>query len=203
MSLVNPGNRVKTFKGKVVQDPPFARFLTSDWRASLIWLPLRIYVGLQWFTAGEHKVGDPAWVSTGAALKGFWASAIAVPAAPAKPLITFDWYRSFLQFLLSAQTYVWFGKLVAYGELLVGIALIVGAFTGIAAVLGGLMNWNYIMAGSASTNGLLFACEVGLIIAWKVSGYIGADFFLLRWIGTPWGRTPQEPVKRKAEASAD
>ena len=197
-------NLVKTFKGDVVKDPTFARFLTSDWRAGLIWLPLRIYVGLQWLQAGEHKVGDPGWISTGAALKGFWTGAVAIPAAPAKPAIAVDWYRSFLRFLLSSQSYVWFGKLVAYGELLVGIALILGAFTGIAAVFGGLMNWNYIMAGTASTNGLLFLCEVGLIVAWKVSGYIGADFFLLRWIGTPWGRTSEPvPQKRKSEAAAD
>jgi len=27
-------------------------------------------------------------------------------------------------------------------------------------------------------------------LAWKVSGYIGADFFLLRFIGTPWRGVP-------------
>jgi len=195
---------VKTFKGEVVKDPKFAKFLTSDWRAGLIWLPLRIWVGLQWLQAGEHKIGDPGWVSTGAALKGFWTSAVAIPAAPARPAIAVAWYRSFLQFMLHEQAYVWFGKVIAYGELMVGIALVIGAFAGIAAVFGGLMNWNYIMAGSASTNGLLFLCEVGLILAWKVSGYIGADFFLLRWIGTPWGHEHEpEAVKQKAEAAAD
>lgn len=30
---------------------------------------------------------------------------------------------------------------------------------------------------------------LGLIMAWKVSGYIGADYFLLPWVGTPWTRT--------------
>lgn len=195
---------VKTFKGTVVQDPPFAKFLTSDWRASLIWLPLRIWVGLQWVTAAEHKIGEPGWVVTGESLKGFWSNAVAIPDAPARPAIAVDWYRSFLQFMLDNQAYTWFGKLVAYGELLVGIALIIGAFAGIAALFGGLMNWNFIMAGSASTNGLLFACEVGLILAWKVSGYIGADYFLLRWLGTPWGRHAEaEPVKVPAEASAE
>ena len=49
----------------------------------------------------------------------------------------------------------WFAKLVAYGELLIGIALIIGAFTGIAALFGGVMNWNYIMAGSASTAAIM------------------------------------------------
>lgn len=46
------------------------------------------------------------------------------------------------------------------------------------------------LAGSASTNPLLFVIAVALIMAWKVAGYFGADYFLLRWIGTPWhGRT--------------
>ena len=44
----------------------------------------------------------------------------------------------------------------------------------------------YLMAGSASTNPILFIIAVGLILAWKVSGYVGADFYLLRFLGTPW-----------------
>src|SRR5690349_11265907 len=192
---------VKTFKGQVVKDPGFAKFLTSDWRAGLIWLPLRIWVGLQWVQAAEHKIGEAGWVVTGDALKGYWEKAVAIPDAPARPAIAVEWYRGFLQFMLDTGSYTWFGKLVAYGELLVGIALIIGAFAGIAALFGGLMNWNFIMAGSASTNGLLFLCQVGLILAWKVSGYIGADYFLLRWLGTPWGRQDEpEPVKVPAGA---
>ena len=81
---------------------------------------------------------------------------------------------------------------MAYGELLIGIGLILGAFTGVAAFFGGLMNWNFMMAGSGSTSPLLFVVAVGLILAWKVSGTIGADFFLLRWIGTPWRTVPIE-----------
>jgi drug/metabolite transporter (DMT)-like permease len=69
---------------------------------------------------------------------------------------------------------------------MIGIALIIGAFVGIAAFFGALMNWNYIMAGAASTNGLLLVVAVLLVLAWKVAGYYGADFFLLRWLGVPW-----------------
>lgn len=197
-------NLVKTFKGNVVKDPSLAKFLTSDWRASLIWLPFRIWVGLQWIDAASHKIGDPKWVVTGETLKGFWTTAVKIPAAPARPAIAFDWYRSFIQMLIDTQSYTWFAKLVSYGELVVGIALVIGAFTGFAALFGGLMNWNYIMAGTASTNGLLFVVEVGLILAWKVSGYAGADFFLLRWLGTPWGRRKQEEqIPVGAEAAAD
>ena len=76
--------------------------------------------------------------------------------------------------------------MVAYGELIIGIALILGIFTGVAAFFGGFMNWNFMMAGTASTNPMMLIVAIGLILAWKVAGYIGLDYFLLRWIGTPW-----------------
>ena len=186
---------VVTYKGEVVQDPPLVQKLFNNKWASLLWLPLRIWLGYQWFEAAGHKITNPAWVVTGDALKGFWTAAVAIPATGRAP-ISFDWYRGFLQYLLDAQAYTWFAKLVAYGEFLIGIALILGAFTGIAAFFGGLMNWNFMMAGSASTNPLLFVAAVGLILAWKVSGYIGADFFLLRWIGTPWRGANATPTEK-------
>lgn len=174
-----------TRNGKVIQDPPFITWLLSTPLAALIWLPIRLWLGWQWIDAAQHKIGDPAWVAGGAALKGFWTNAVKIPET-GRPAISFDWYRSFIQTMLDAQAYVWFGKLVAYGELLIGIALIIGAFTGIAAFFSGFMNWNFMMAGSASTNPLLFVAAVGIILAWKVAGYVGADYFLLQWIGTPW-----------------
>ncbi len=171
--------------GRYVQDPPLARFLFSDKRSSWIWLVLRVWLGIQWIEASLHKISDPAWVTTGAALKGFWTNAVKIPET-GKPPIAFDWYRDFLGALLQSGSYTWFGKLVAYGEFLIGVALIVGAFVGVAAFFGAFMNWNFIMAGAASSNGLLLVLAVVLIMAWKVAGYVGADFFLLRWLGVPW-----------------
>jgi len=183
---------VKTRKGEMVQDPPLVQKLLSHPLAGLLWLPLRIWLGYQWFEASTHKLSNPAWVVTGDALKGFWTNAVKVSAETGKGPITFDWYRSFLQFMLDNQAYTWFAKLVAYGEVLIGIALILGIFTGIAAFFGGFMNFNFMLAGSASTNPLLFVIAVGLIMAWKVAGYFGADYFLLRFLGTPWHGKPVE-----------
>lgn len=124
-------------------------------------------------------------MQTGAALKGFWERAVSIPET-GRPPIAFDWYRSFIQGLLDVQAWTWFAPFVVYGEILVGVGLIVGGLTGFAAFFGGLMNWSFMMAGSASTNPLLFIAAMGLMMAWKVSGYIGADYFILRYLGTPW-----------------
>lgn len=169
-----------------IRDPKLAHFLFGDTRAAALWLGVRLFVGYEWLAAGIHKVTDPKWMSGGAALKGFWTNVIAQPAPPARAPITYDWYREFLRFLLDNQAYSWFAKLVAIGEVLIGLGLIVGCLVGIAAFFGALMNFNFMLAGSASTNPVLFALAVALILAWKVAGYYGLDRYLLPVFGAPW-----------------
>jgi thiosulfate dehydrogenase [quinone] large subunit len=53
--------------------------------------------------------------------------------------------------------------LIVAGEVLIGIALVIGAFVGIAAFFGATVNWSFIMAGSASTNGILLVCGCAMI----------------------------------------
>ena len=166
-----------------IPGPPLAYFLFKDTRAAWLWLPLRLYLGWTWLNQGLNKVNNPAWTESGEALAGFWDNAITTDP---KPVITYGWYRSFIEGMLGAQAYTWFADLIVYGEILVGVALILGAFTGIAAFFGAFMNWNYIMAGSASTNGLLLVIAVGLVIGWKITGWIGLDRWLLPMLGTPW-----------------
>jgi len=124
---------------------------------------------------------------------GFWNRAASIP-AEGRPPIAFDWYRSFIQFLLDTRSYTWFAKLVAYGEMLIGIALIVGAFKGVAAFFGAFMNWNFMMAGSASTNPWLFVLALGILAAWKIAGYIGFDYFLFPMLSRLFSRG-KEPAR--------
>jgi thiosulfate dehydrogenase [quinone] large subunit len=174
-----------TARGRIIEDPPLARFLFSDVRMAWVWLPLRLWLGYEWVTHGWEKVRNPAWMQGGEALKGFWTNAVQIP-AEGRPPIAFGWYRGFIEFLVNTESYTWFAKLVAVGELLIGVALIVGAFVGIAAFFGAVLNFNFIMAGSASSNGLLLVAAFALVLAWKIAGYIGADYYLLRWLGVPW-----------------
>jgi len=183
------------FKGGYhVEDPPIAKALFSSTAAAWLWLLVRLYVGYEWLEAGLHKFSDPKWMVDGTALLGYWTNAVKVPAPPARAAITYDWFRGFLQFLIDIHANTWFGGLVAHGELLVGIGLILGGLVGIAAFFGALMNMNFMLAGSASTNPLLFFLAIGLILAWKVAGYYGLDRVLLPVLGTPWHGTQESPA---------
>lgn len=174
-----------TARGTVIQDPPLAQFLFGSTVMGWVWLVVRFYLGYMWLTSSLRKLADPAWVQTGVALKAFWERAVVIP-EKGRPPISFDWYRDFINYLLTTESYTWFAKLVAYGELLIAIALVIGAFVGIAAFFGAFMNWNFLMAGTASTNPVLFVLAILLILAWKVAGYIGLDRYLLPILGTPW-----------------
>ncbi len=179
-SVVNPKGEV------VIPDPPIARLLFGSTKLAWFWLIIRVYLGWTWLSSGWGKISGGTWMS-GEGLKGFWTGAVQIP-ADGRPDIAFGWYRSFIQFMLDNGWYTWFAPLVAWGETLIGIALILGALTGIAAFAGAFMNWNFIMAGSASTNGLLLALAILIVLAWKVAGWWGLDRWLLPLLGTPWYR---------------
>lgn len=178
----------------MIDEPKIAKLLFNDARFAVLWLVVRVLIGVQWLQSGIGKFGNPEWMDTGAALQGYWTRAVAIPET-GRPAITFDWYRDFLQGMLDAGSYTWFAKLIVFGEILVGIALIIGAFVGIAAFFGAVMNFNFMLAGSASTNPVLFLGAIGLILAWKIAGFIGADYFLLNLLGTPWGRNKTQEAE--------
>jgi len=170
-----------------VNDPVTWRLLLGNVYCALVWLPLRFFLGRDWLSAGSHKLVDPAWMQGGEALKSFWAKQVVVP-EQGQPPITYDWFRTMLQFMLDHGWYTWFAKLIALGETLVGAALIVGAVVGLAAFCGTFMNFNYLLAGTSSTNPVLFAVGIFLVLAWKVAGFWGLDRWLLPALGTPWQR---------------
>ncbi len=178
----------RTLKSNViVSDPPVASTIfTNTTFMPVVWLIVRLYLAYEWISAGYEKLQSPAWTQTGLALKGFWIAATAMPKGNAHPAVAFGWYREFLTFMLNSGSYVWFAKLVVAGEILIGIALLLGLFTGVAAFFGGFMNWNFMMAGSASTNPVLLVLAILLVLAWKTAGWIGLDRFVLPILGTPW-----------------
>src|SRR5205085_3910566 len=93
--------------------------------------------------------------------------------------------RRLSQAFVLPNTTLW-ANMVDIGEVLVGIGLVLAALTGIAAFFGTVMNTNYLLAGTLSTNPLLFIVGTWLVLAWRVAGWRGLDRWLLPLLGTPW-----------------
>ncbi len=178
----------------VVQDPKFTTFLFGDLRTAPMWLILRVYLGIQWLDAGWGKVTSEAWMDTGVAVQGYWTGATAIP-EEGRPAISYDWYRDFLTFMLEREWYTWVAPIIAVSEVLVGVGLILGVLTGVAAFGGLMMNVSFMLAGTASTNPVLGAIAILIILGWKVAGHWGGDRFLLPALGAPW--SPGYLVRRE------
>ena len=168
-----------------IPDSPLSQMIFSNRKTAWIWLIIRVYVGWEWLSAGWEKVIDPAWIgpNAGGAITGFIHGAIAKTAG-AHPDVQ-GWYGVFLQNTVLPHAHLW-AAMITYGEILVGLGLIVGLLTGIAAFFGLLMNFNYLLAGTVSTNPILFVLSIGIILAWKVAGHIGLDRYALPLLGVPW-----------------
>lgn len=188
-----------------IPEPPIARFFFADTRMAWLWLIVRLYVGYEWLSAGFEKLtgyslfGEAqkggAWVFSGhdgAAMAGFATNALKLSTG-AHPAVQ-GWYAWFLQNLVLPNAGV-FAYAVTFGEVLVGLGLIVGCLTGIAAFFGVFMNLNFLLAGTVSVNPILGALALFLILAWRIGGYWGLDRYVLPLLGTPWTGSLARPKK--------
>ena len=143
-----------------------------------------MYLGYLWLTAGIGKVMEGGWIGEGAggAVKGFAQGALQQTGGE-HPQVT-QWYAGFLENVVIPNATL-FSYLVTFGEILVGLALIVGLFTGIAAFFGAFMNASFIFAGTAGANPLMFILAILIMMAWRVAGYWGLDRWALPAIGVP------------------
>jgi thiosulfate dehydrogenase [quinone] large subunit len=164
-------------------EPAISKFFLGSEGSSTLWFVVRMNVGAQWLLAGWDKVITPGWGTSGVALKGFVAGALAKSSGP-NPAVQ-GWYVWFLQHTVLPNA-GFFSFLVTWGEAAVGVGILLGILTGIAAGFGVLMNMNYLLAGTVSINPVLGMFGLFLIFSWRVCGWIGVDHFLLPAIGMPW-----------------
>ena len=154
---------------------------------SLIWTALRIWLGYQWISAGFEKVTGGGWIgaTSGVGITGFLKGAIA-KAGGAHPAVQ-SWYADFIKnvALPNATT---FSYLVAFGEILVGISLILGALTVVGLIAGAFMNLNYLLAGTTSTNPNLYTIAIILLFVGANAYTIGLDHFLIPILKDKFGR---------------
>ncbi len=164
-------------------EPAISKFFLGSEGASALWFVVRMYVGSEWLLAGWEKIKSPVWGTSGKAISGFVAGALA-KSSGANPAVQ-GWYAWFLQHIVLANGGL-FSFLVTWGEFAVGLGVLLGVLTGIAAGFGVLMNLNYLLAGTVSINPVLGVLGLFLCFSWRVCGWIGFDRWLLPALGLPW-----------------
>jgi len=157
-----------------------------DWGSSAYGLTGDGSIG--WIRSGETvgQGGVEQSLGVGDRVAGFATGGIEAAEGP-HPDVAYSWYVEFLEWVRDTA-HPFIGPVVAFGELLVGVALIVGAFVGIAAFFGVTMNFSFVFAGSAGINPAMILVSVMLILAWRSAGWYGADRKLLPAVGVPWKR---------------
>jgi thiosulfate dehydrogenase [quinone] large subunit len=168
-----------------MEEPRFARWLFASSGAAWIWLAVRIYLGYEWAHAGYDKIFNEHWLTSTEPLKGFVGFAVSNAGQGPHSAVNYGWYAAFLRWVGGDGASI-MSKTVALGEFVIGIALIVGLFTGIAAFAAGTLSMSFGLAGVAGVNPAFFLMEVLLILAWRNAGYIGLDRWVLPALGTPW-----------------
>jgi thiosulfate dehydrogenase [quinone] large subunit len=150
------------------------------WKGGLAFLPVRFLIGFYFLRYGYQKC-----------VGGFVSGKDLTDSIQSwLPKSYPEFYRGFLQstVLPHASTFAW---LVAVGEFLVGICLLLGLLTRLAAVMGMVMNVSYIMAMGLAPlafhfNQLFVAGELVIVIG-GAGRFLGLDYFLAkRWPHGPF-----------------
>lgn len=154
------------------------KWLRGNRYAAMMLTMIRLYVGWEWMTAGWHKIAGAKPFDATGYLKG----------AIAKPVLesgTTDMvYANYVAFLKSfaLPNVGIFNVMVPWGELLVGLGLILGALTTTAIFFGLLMNFMYMFAGTVSSNPWLMLLGFFIIAAGANAGKFGVDHLILPYL---------------------
>ncbi len=163
---------------KNLLDLKAGEFIATDTRLAWVWLVARIYVGWIWLEAGWEKLQSPAWVGdqAGTAVAGFLSHSLTLTSGDHPAVL--GWFGWLIE-NIGLHNAELFSYLITYGEIVVGIALILGLLTFAAAGAGAFMNFAYMLSGSTGLNPLMFVIQVLLIFAWRTAGWFGLDKVLL------------------------
>ncbi|HMK63296.1 MAG TPA: DoxX family protein [Acidimicrobiales bacterium] len=175
----------------------FADWLFRAKAASVLWLAVRLWLGYEWLNAGYQKLWGSEnagfWNHDGIAVKKYAAASIA-GSATGKGGASYGWWAAFLHNFVIPNA-GWIAKFISIAEFLIGILLIAGLFTGLAAAGGVALNMIYMLSGTAGVNPVYAFAGMFLILAWRNAGYLGLDRFIFPWIRHHLrSAQPSEPV---------
>ncbi|MBE0462086.1 MAG: DoxX family protein [Halomonadaceae bacterium] len=142
--------------------------------AAFVWLVLRLYLGITWLTLGIGKM------TSGFDAQGFLSNAVANPVMREGSMV-YPNYVAFLDNVALPYADI-INVVIPFGEVLVGLGLIVGVLTSYAAFFAIVMNMSFLMAGTVSTNPWMIALTFFLLVAGANAGRFGGDRWVLPYI---------------------
>jgi thiosulfate dehydrogenase [quinone] large subunit len=136
---------------------------------------VRIYLGWAWMTAGWGKI------TGGFDASGFLQGAVANPVTGPDGAAVYSGWVTFLESFAIPNAGL-FSTLVAWGELLVGLGLILGCLTTAAAFFGLVMNFSFMLSGTVSHNPTDIIMGVFIAAAGYNAGKYGLDRYVLPYL---------------------
>jgi thiosulfate dehydrogenase (quinone) large subunit len=136
--------------------------------AALAWTAMRVWLGVMWIQAGSAKL----WGAEAAGFLHNGGAGVAGFAAHGTP--AYSWWGSFLHSFVVPNAGA-IGVLVAVGEFAIGVALVAGLFTRIAALGSLALLFTYVMSGTASVCAFYAAIAIVILVMWRTASWIGAD----------------------------
>jgi thiosulfate dehydrogenase (quinone) large subunit len=148
--------------------PPVLQWLARSRVMAPVWTAMRVWLGIMWIQAGDAKLwgaDNPAFMHNGGAgVAGFATHGTSA----------YTWWHSFLTGFVVPNA-GWIGVLVAVAEFAVGIGLVLGLFTRLAALGSLALLFTYVMSGTASVCAFYALFAIVILATWRTSGWLGAD----------------------------
>jgi thiosulfate dehydrogenase [quinone] large subunit len=149
-----------------------AKWLRENKYAAGILLFVRLYLGFGWITAGWHKL------TGGFDATGFLNNAVTKPIIDkATNELVYPTFTAFVNNFAMPNVKI-INVVIPIGEFLVGLGLILGAVTTVAAFFGVVMNFMFMFAGTVSTNPWLILIGGIIVMAGANAGKFGLDYYL-------------------------
>ena len=142
---------------------------------AVVWTAMRVWLGVMWIQAGDAKLWgaeNSAFLHhDGAGVAGFAAHGVAA----------YSWWASFLHGFVVPNA-GWIGVLIAVAEFAIGIALVAGFLTPLAALGSLALLFIYVMSGTASVCAFYALFSVVILATWRTSSWLGVDGLVMGYL---------------------
>ncbi len=138
------------------------------------WTAMRVWLGIMWIQAGAAKL----WGAESAGFIHNNGAGVAGFAAHGTPAYT--WWGTFLHGFVVPNA-GWIGVLIAVAEFAIGVALVAGLFTRLAALGSLALLFTYVMSGTASVSAFYALFAIVILAMWRTSSWIGLDGLLFSY----------------------